>query len=58
LLNSDAGGQRFNYKKYIMVRQKYFAGERQKYTKYNKVNNNSENFRRVEAKLLLPSGPP
>jgi len=47
-------------RKHIMVDQKYFKGRRQtsvwggqKYTKYNKINNNSENFRGAR---LLPEG--
>jgi len=32
-------------RKRTMVRQKYFRGRGQKYTKYNKINNNSENVR-------------
>jgi len=31
-----------------MVKQLYFKGGGQKYTKYNKLNNNSENFRRQD----------
>jgi len=42
-------------RKHTMVGQKYFKGEGQTYTKYNKINNNSENFRR--GGRLLPAAP-
>jgi len=49
-----------------MVRQKYFKGRQthvwrgQKYTKYNKISNNSENFRegKIAIRGALPLGPP
>jgi len=53
-------------RKHTMVGQKYFGGEQTtvwgaKITKYNKINNNLENFRERASLLpgeLRPPGPP
>jgi len=53
-----AFGQRRNEKTYYGEGKIFWGGDKrafggQKYTKYNKINNNSENFRKAR---LLPGG--
>jgi len=60
----DSQLQRRDYRKHTMVGQKYFRGGKRafrrgaKYTKYNKINNNSENFKGQDCLLPREASPP